>query len=184
VVAAGIQEVRPRSVVDADGVEREVDTIIFGTGYHVTDVPPADQVRGPDGALLEDVWRGSPRAYLGTSVPRFPNFFMLLGPNTGLGHSSIYMIESQIAHVRSAICAIDEAGAATIEVRRRRTRRSTARWTPACAGPCGTPGAARASTWIEPVATPPYGRTGSGAYGGCASSSTPSPTSSPPANRR
>jgi cation diffusion facilitator CzcD-associated flavoprotein CzcO len=119
-VAAGLAEIRPRSIVDTDGVEREVDAIIFGTGFHVTDMPLAHQVRGRDGELLEEVWQGSPRAYLGTSVPGFPNFFMLLGPNTGLGHSSmIYMIESQIEHVRQAIGALRESGAATIEVRPR-----------------------------------------------------------------
>jgi cation diffusion facilitator CzcD-associated flavoprotein CzcO len=118
-VDRALVEIRERSVVDELGVEREVDAIIFGTGYHVTDMPVASRVRGRDGALLEEVWEGSPRAYLGTAVPGFPNFFILLGPNTGLGHSSmVYMIESQIEHVRKAIGALDDAGAGTIEVRR------------------------------------------------------------------
>ncbi len=75
---------RARSVVDGTGVEREVDTIIFGTGFHVTDPPVAEKVRGRDGRLLSEVWGGSPRAYLGSAVPGFPNLFLLLGPNTGL----------------------------------------------------------------------------------------------------
>ena len=117
-VPAALREVRPHSVVDAAGVEREVDAIIFGTGYHVTDIPFADKVRGRDGRLMSDVWAGSPRAYLGASVPGFPNFFLFLGPNTGLGHSSmILMIESQIEHITAAIRALDTAGAGTIEVR-------------------------------------------------------------------
>jgi cation diffusion facilitator CzcD-associated flavoprotein CzcO len=117
-IDAGLEDVREHSVVDAHGVEREVDTIIFGTGYHVTDIPAASYITGRDGSLLEDVWEGSPRAYMGTAVPGFPNLFFLLGPNTGLGHSSmVYMIESQIEHVRSAIATLDRAGAATIEVR-------------------------------------------------------------------
>lgn len=116
-VTGGLSEVRARSVVGADGLEREVDAIIFGTGFHVTDPPIADLVHGRDGRLLADVWAGSPRAYLGTSLPGFPNFFMLLGPNTGLGHGSmVYMIESQIEHVRRAVAQLDQTGAATLEV--------------------------------------------------------------------
>jgi hypothetical protein len=69
--------------------------------------------------LLCDAWEGTPRAYVGTSVPGFPNLFLLLGPNTGLGHSSmVYMIETQIEHVIRAIEAMQRAGARTIEVRR------------------------------------------------------------------
>ncbi len=117
-VTSALREIRPRSVVDAAGVEREVDAIIFGTGFKVTEMPAAEHVHGRDGVLLGALWNGGPRAYLGTAIPGFPNFFMLLGPNTGLGHSSmVYMIESQLEHVRAAIAAKDAAGAATIEVR-------------------------------------------------------------------
>jgi cation diffusion facilitator CzcD-associated flavoprotein CzcO len=117
-VTEGIEEVRPRSIVTEDGVEREVDTIIFGTGFHVTDMPIAKWVRGRGGRSLDDAWQGSPRAHLGTAIAGFPNLFMLLGPNTGLGHSSmVYMIESQVAHVLKALRAMDERGADTVEVR-------------------------------------------------------------------
>jgi cation diffusion facilitator CzcD-associated flavoprotein CzcO len=116
-VPKALAEVREHSVVDSDGVEREVDAIIFGTGFHVADMPFSDRVRGRAGKTLAEVWEGSPRAYLGTAVPGFPNYFMFLGPNTGLGHSSmIYMIESQILHIGRAIQALDEEGSATIEV--------------------------------------------------------------------
>jgi len=116
-VTGGLTEVRDHSVIDVHGVEREVDAIILGTGFHVTDTPYADHVRGRDGQLLADVWQGSPRAYLGTSMPGFPNFFALLGPNTGLGHSSmIYMIESQIEHVRAAVRRLGSSGATEMEV--------------------------------------------------------------------
>jgi cation diffusion facilitator CzcD-associated flavoprotein CzcO len=117
-VTGGIEEVRPRSVVSKDGVEREVDAIIFGTGFHVTDMPVAKYVRGRDGRTLDEIWQGSPRAYLGTSIPGFPNMFLLLGPNTGLGHNSmVYMIESQVAHVMDALRVMGERGAETVEVR-------------------------------------------------------------------
>jgi len=116
-VTGGLAEIRPHAVVDRDGVEREVDTIIFGTGFHVADPPVAEQVRGRDGRLMRDAWEGTPRAYLGTSVPDFPNLFLLLGPNTGLGHSSmVYMIETQIEHVLRAIQAMDRNRASVIEV--------------------------------------------------------------------
>ncbi|MFI5865430.1 flavin-containing monooxygenase [Streptomyces sp. NPDC051546] len=119
-VPRALREVREHSVIDADGVEREVDTIIFGTGFHVTDIPFAEQVRGRHGELLSAVWAGSPRAYLGVSVPGFPNFFMFLGPNSGLGHSSmVYMIEAQAEHVKNAVRALDLSGATSIEVDRR-----------------------------------------------------------------
>jgi cation diffusion facilitator CzcD-associated flavoprotein CzcO len=117
-VSGGLQEVRASSVVDSNGRDYEVDAIIFGTGFHVADPPVADHVRGSEGRLMREVWEGTPRAYLGTSVPDFPNLFLLLGPNTGLGHSSmVYMIETQIEHVLQAIQAMDSHGASTIEVR-------------------------------------------------------------------
>jgi cation diffusion facilitator CzcD-associated flavoprotein CzcO len=117
-IDSGLAEIRPTSIVVADGTEREVDAIVFGTGFHVTDIPFASRVRGRQGTRLADAWKHGPRAYLGTSVPGFPNFFMLLGPNTGLGHSSmVYMIESQIDHVRQAIGQVLKTATATIEVR-------------------------------------------------------------------
>jgi cation diffusion facilitator CzcD-associated flavoprotein CzcO len=118
-VTDGIAEVREHSIVTADGTEREVDTIIFSTGFHVADMPVGKQIRGRDGQLLDEAWEGSPRAHLGSTVPGFPNLFILLGPNTGLGHSSmVYMIESQIAYVLDALRTMERAGAHAVEVRR------------------------------------------------------------------
>jgi cation diffusion facilitator CzcD-associated flavoprotein CzcO len=117
-VADGIAEVREHSIVTADGTEREVDAIVFGTGFNVVDMPVARHVRGRGGATLDDRWQGSPRAYLGTAVAGFPNFFMLLGPNTGLGHSSmVYMIESQVAYVAGALRTMRAEDAEVAEVR-------------------------------------------------------------------
>src|SRR4051795_744091 len=117
-VTGGIAEIRPHSVVAADGSEREVDAIAFGTGFHVVDMPVAKMVHGRDGRALEDVWDGSPNAHLGCTVAGFPNLFILLGPNTGLGHSSmVYMIESQVAYVVDALRALRRNGHRTVEVR-------------------------------------------------------------------
>jgi cation diffusion facilitator CzcD-associated flavoprotein CzcO len=117
VVTDAITEVRARSIVAADGSEREVDTIIFGTGFHVTDIPIAHRIRGRDGRSLAEAWGGSPEAYKGTAVAGYPNLFFLVGPNTGLGHNSIvFMIESQIAYVMEALRAMRRRGARTLEV--------------------------------------------------------------------
>src|SRR3954451_19968028 len=115
-VTDAVAEVRPRSIVTADGREREVDAIVFGTGFHVVDMPVARMVHGRDGRALEDVWDGSPNAHLGCTVAGFPNLFILLGPNTGLGHSSmVYMIESQIAYVMDALREARRRGADVVE---------------------------------------------------------------------
>ena len=108
-------EIRPHSIVLASGRELEVDALIFGTGFDVLDMPIGRVVHGRDGRTLADVWDGSPRAHLGSTVPGFPNLFMLLGPNTGLGHSSmVYMIESQIAYVVDAIRTLGASGVAEV----------------------------------------------------------------------
>ena len=81
-------------------------------------MPVASYIRGREGRTLKDCWQGSPRAHLGTAVPGFPNMFMLLGPNTGLGHSSmVYMAESQIAHVMEALRETRRRDAEVFEVR-------------------------------------------------------------------
>jgi cation diffusion facilitator CzcD-associated flavoprotein CzcO len=117
VVAAGLAEVRERSVVAADGTEHEVDTIIFGTGFHVTDIPVADRITGRGGVTLKDRWAAGMKAYKGSAVAGFPNLFLLVGPNTGLGHSSqVFMIESQIAYAVDAVRHITRSGG-VVEVR-------------------------------------------------------------------
>ena len=120
VVTEKIIEVRPHAVVTADGVEHEVDTIIFGTGFRVTDNPVMERVRGAHGRSLAEHWAdGGMRAYLGTTVDRFPNFFMLAGPNTGIGHTSlVVMLEAQLAYVVDAIRTAEATGAGAIEVRK------------------------------------------------------------------
>ena len=118
VVSSPIRKVRAHSIVTEDGSEREVDTIIFGTGFHVTDQPLIDRVRGRDGRLLTEHWQGAMAAFNGTTVTGFPNLFILLGPYTGLGHTSIViMIEAQIEYVMKALDAIDERRLAAVDVR-------------------------------------------------------------------
>ena len=118
VVTERIAEVRPSSIVTADGVEREVDAIVFGTGFRPTDPPLAHHVRGRDGRTLTEVWEGSPKAHVGTTVAGFPNLFLLMGPNTGLGHTSvIYMLEAQIEHLLGALAHMRRHRLAALEPR-------------------------------------------------------------------
>ncbi|HEV7744199.1 MAG TPA: NAD(P)/FAD-dependent oxidoreductase [Pyrinomonadaceae bacterium] len=117
-VTDGLAEVREHSVVGNDGIERPVDAIIFGTGFHVSDFPFSNKIRGKNGQTLSEVWAGSPKALAGTTVAGFPNLFLLPGPNTGLGHSSVvFMLEAQIEHTVSAVLHMKRHGITTIEAR-------------------------------------------------------------------
>ncbi|MDT5261869.1 MAG: hypothetical protein QOC61_873, partial [Acidobacteriota bacterium] len=117
-VSEGVAEVRAHSIVGGDGVERAVDAIILGTGFRVTEPPIAKHIRGREGQTLDAAWAGSPQAHLGTTVAGFPNLFILLGPNTGLGHTSvIYMIEAQIEHLLNVMRYMERHGVAVLEPR-------------------------------------------------------------------
>lgn len=116
VVTTAIQRVTPRGVLTSDARERAVDAIILGTGFRATDPAFAPFVRGRDGRTLAEVWKGSPKAYMGTTVAGFPNLFLLLGPNTGLGHSSVLlMVEAQLSHILRVIDLMTSRGAAAAE---------------------------------------------------------------------
>ncbi len=118
VVSARLARVGADWVQAEDGTRREVDTVILGTGFHVTDMPIAARIHGRDGRTLADVWSDGAQAHRGTTVAGFPNLFMLVGPNTGLGHTSlIYMIESQVAYTIEALRYLRRTGAAAVEVR-------------------------------------------------------------------
>ncbi len=101
---------------DAAGTSthRPFDVIIYGTGFHVTDMPLAAQLTGREGRTLREVWdEEGMTALRGTTVAGFPNLFLLVGPNTGLGHSSIiFMIESQLPYVIAALQECTRTGAA------------------------------------------------------------------------
>ncbi|MFE1444498.1 flavin-containing monooxygenase [Streptomyces sp. NPDC058739] len=100
VVAGGLREVRGSTLVAADGTEAEVDAIVFGTGFHVTDMPIAERVVGADGTTLAEHWKGGMEALRGASAAGFPNWMTIIGPNTGLGNSSmILMIRSQLNYM-------------------------------------------------------------------------------------
>jgi cation diffusion facilitator CzcD-associated flavoprotein CzcO len=113
-----IERITPGSVVTADGIARAADVIIYGTGFAAVDFLAPLQVTGQGGLRLQDAWRDGAQAYLGITVPGFPNFFMLYGPNTNLGGNSIiYMLEGQIGYVLAAIQALQAERLAWLDVR-------------------------------------------------------------------
>jgi cation diffusion facilitator CzcD-associated flavoprotein CzcO len=110
-----IRRITPRGVVTDDGRERAVDAILCGTGFRVTDLISPMKIIGRGGVDLNDEWRNGAEAHLGTTVAGFPNLFMLAGPNTGLGHSSmVFMIEAQMRYV---VDCMRVAGRRSAEVR-------------------------------------------------------------------
>jgi cation diffusion facilitator CzcD-associated flavoprotein CzcO len=118
VVSGDIAKVTENGVVGSDGREREVDAIILGTGFLATKRPIAEKVSGRGGVRLADAWEaGGMKAYRGTTVAGFPNLFLMLGPNTTLGHSSqTVMIEAQIAYVVDAVRTMGRRGLSSVEV--------------------------------------------------------------------
>ncbi len=116
-VTEGIAEVRAHSIVDTAGVEHEVDAIVYGTGFHVTDAFDYVNITGTGGRDLSKDWRTNGiRTHYGITVAGYPNLFFLLGPNTALGHNSVvFMIESQIRYVSQAMALVERSGAAALE---------------------------------------------------------------------
>ena len=118
VVTSALERIGPHSITTADGRTHEIDVLILATGFRVTDPILAPLVVGRGGRSLADAWQGSPKAYMGTTVAGFPNLFILAGPNTGLGHSSvILMAEAQVEHVLGVLALAESRGARAIEPR-------------------------------------------------------------------
>ncbi|MEV6767361.1 NAD(P)/FAD-dependent oxidoreductase [Nocardia sp. NPDC051030] len=111
-------EVRERSVVCGDGREYPADVIIFGTGFRPGAAIAAMNITGRGGITLASSWDRGPEAHLGMMIPRFPNLFLIFGPNAGLQHNSIvFMIERQISYVIECLSLLDGESPAALEVR-------------------------------------------------------------------
>jgi cation diffusion facilitator CzcD-associated flavoprotein CzcO len=118
VVTSPIERVTADAIVTRDGRTVPADVIALATGFETTSFLVPMRIEGPDGRVLEDVWRDGAEAYLGITVSGFPNFFMLYGPNTNLGHNSIiFMIECQVRYVLDCIRALPARELAWIDVR-------------------------------------------------------------------
>jgi cation diffusion facilitator CzcD-associated flavoprotein CzcO len=122
-VTEPISEIVSAGIVTADGARHEADVLVYATGFHVIDSVAELNVTGRRGVKLADAWAAGVEAFRGITVPGFPNFFMLLGPNTGLGHTSVvFMIETQVRHVLSCLRILSREKAAVIEAKAARTR--------------------------------------------------------------
>jgi len=118
VVTSHITRVTKDGIVTADGRERAVDTIIYATGFRASDFLAPMDIHGVGNRTLNEVWKEGAEAYLGMTLPGFPNFFMLYGPNTNLGHNSIIMmIECQVRYIMQCLRALRERDLEWLDVR-------------------------------------------------------------------
>lgn len=115
-----IARITPKGVVTADGTEHEVDVIIYGTGFQASNFLSTLKVKGCGGRELHEVWGGDARAYLGITVPDFPNFFILYGPNTNIvvNGSIIFFSECAVRYVVGCLRLLAETGARALEPKR------------------------------------------------------------------
>jgi cation diffusion facilitator CzcD-associated flavoprotein CzcO len=115
-IPRAVQSVTPTGIVDADGVERAVDVIVMATGFRATEYLARLRVVGRGGRTLAEHWAGEPRAYLGITVPGFPNFYMLYGPGTN-GGELVIMLESQAEYAVRAVRRMIRERVSAIEVK-------------------------------------------------------------------
>ena len=116
-VTEPIKEITPKGIVTADGVLHEVDVIIYGTGFTASDFLKTFKVYGKGGVELHEQWAGDARAYLGMTVPGFPNLFVIYGPNTNIvvNGSIIFFSECSVRYITGALQMLAETGHATLE---------------------------------------------------------------------
>ena len=118
VITTGIREIRAGGIITQDGVEHPADVIIFGTGFHTTDALASLDIRGIGGVPLAQIYKQGMHAYYGITVPGFPNMFIMMGPNTGLGHNSmVVMIEAQVRYAMSLLTQMKRRGWGAADVR-------------------------------------------------------------------
>jgi cation diffusion facilitator CzcD-associated flavoprotein CzcO len=117
-ITDGIARVTETGIVTADGVERELDCIIYATGFRTTEFMFPMEIAGAGGRTLREAWSAGPQAHLGIAVSGFPSLFLMYGPNTNTsGGSIIFYEETQAAYIRQALEQVRGGGAAAIDVR-------------------------------------------------------------------
>ncbi len=154
---ASVARLKPHAVQLTDGTEVPADVIIYGTGFHASDFLHGIQVRGANGRSLDDYWRGTPRAYLGMTVPGFPNLFLMYGPNTNPAWNSVLvMLESQVHYLVSVARRWKRRGPFRMEVRDRvfdrfvkqlARRSSRSVWVTGCRNWFTTPDGTNTQNW-------------------------------------
>ncbi|WP_109478251.1 NAD(P)/FAD-dependent oxidoreductase [Paraburkholderia sp. C35] len=118
-ITDGIDHIESSAIVTVDGKRHELDALVLCTGFEATELPISKRIIGTNGKSLSERWSTGAEAFATTSVSGFPNFFILGGPNTGVGHNSqVYMFEAQIQHVMRALKHLAKTGRSVIEVRR------------------------------------------------------------------
>jgi cation diffusion facilitator CzcD-associated flavoprotein CzcO len=119
VITSSIQEINEKGVLTRDGVQYDADAIVLATGFQASEDLSRYDVKGVGGMDLNEAWRSGAEAYLGTTVSGFPNMFLVVGPNTGLGHSSmILMIEAQVQYIMGALKEIAKKNARYIDIKK------------------------------------------------------------------
>jgi 4-hydroxyacetophenone monooxygenase len=114
-----IEEINANGVKTKSGTQHDADVLIYGTGFHASNFLRTFKVYGRDGVELHDRWNGDARAYLGMTVPGFPNFFMIYGPNTNIvvNGSIIFFSECSVRYIVGSLKLLAETGHATMEVK-------------------------------------------------------------------
>jgi cation diffusion facilitator CzcD-associated flavoprotein CzcO len=119
VITDGIREINATGLVTKDGKQHNVDAIILATGFQAAEGVLRYDMKGKGGIDLNDAWRDGAEAYLGTSIAGFPNMYIVVGPNTGLGHSSmLLMIEAQVGYIMQALKTLKAKGAKSADVKK------------------------------------------------------------------
>ena len=154
-VTTPIESVTPAGIRTTDGVEHPCDVLVYGTGFAATEFLTPMRVTGRGGARLDEVWRDGAHAYLGMAVPGFPNMFLVYGPNTNTGNTSVvYFHEAQARYIVQAVRALT-AGAQPLDVRPEvaaaydaelQSRLAGSVWT-ACSSWYRTPGGRVVTNW-------------------------------------
>jgi cation diffusion facilitator CzcD-associated flavoprotein CzcO len=117
-VTAGIERITESGIRTADG-DYPVDAIVYGTGFAISDRMAHQRLVGRGGLSIQQAWRDGMEAYLGVAVHGFPNYFLIVGPNSGGGHqSNVFVIEAQMRYIIECLKLMNRTGSTRIEVRR------------------------------------------------------------------
>jgi 4-hydroxyacetophenone monooxygenase len=118
-VREGIDHIEANAVVAVSGTRHEVDVIVYATGFQANKFLWPMEIVGRDGAVLAERWGDSPAAYLGITVPEFPNLFCMYGPGTNLAHggSLIFHSECQMRYITGCLDLLLTTGATAMEPR-------------------------------------------------------------------